>query len=155
MYLSAEEQTQVEGIQEYVAEKSEQEEIEVNVEQPSEETTAVEETLDSGTRINEFGKIIRENNAGECVIQDFEVIKQVTQSKTSKQFEQIQQMQEVQTTSLWKNRFKNWYGALDRVSQNSKSKFLKMKAEIVKVISDKIKERTNGKENDRQDEQEK
>ena len=56
---------------------------------------------------------------------------------------------------MWKNRFQNWYSAIDRVSQNSKGKFLKMKADIVKAISNKIKERTNGKENHRQDEQEK
>ena len=46
---------------------------------------------------------------------------------------------------MWKNRFQNWYSSIDRVSQNSKGKFLKMKADIVKAISDKFKERVSTK----------
>ena len=116
-----------------------------NITQPS------EQTLDSGTRINEFGEIIRENNTGESIIQDSQVIEDVLQIKVEKQLEQTSKMQEIKTAELWKNRFQNWYNAIDRVSQNSKDKFLKMKADIVKVISNKIKKRTNEKENDRQE----
>lgn len=113
--------------------------------QPSEETTTeVQEVAGGGARINEFGEIIRENNTGESVIQDSHIGADITQStSTSKQLERPQQIQEIQTTNMWKNRFQNWYSAIDRVSQNSKSKFLKMKADIVKAISDKIKLRDN------------
>lgn len=56
-----------------------------------------------------------------------------------------QEMQEVNnpTVDLWMNRFSSWYSAIDRVSQNVKAKFVKMKSDIIKAISDKIKERTN------------
>lgn len=113
--------------------------------QPSEETTTeVQEVAGGGARINEFGEIIRENNTGESVIQDSHIGADITQStSTSKQLERPQQIQEIQTTNMWKNRFQNWYSAIDRVSQNSKGKFLKMKADIVKAISDKIKLRDN------------
>lgn len=116
--------------------------------QPSEEIKAeVQEVAGGGARINEFGKIIRENNTGESVIQDSHIGADITQStSTSKQLEQPQQIQETQTTNMWKNRFQNWYSALDRVSQNSKGKFLKMKAYIVKAIKDRIKERTSTKQ---------
>lgn len=126
-------------------------------EQPTEETTLkTDEILDNGMRINEFGEIIRENNIGKNVIRDSDIDVDVTQNTTnSKNLEQPQQIQEIQTTNMWKNRFQNWYSTIDRVSQNSKGKFLKMKADIVKAISDKIKERTNVKEKYRRDEQEK
>jgi len=52
---------------------------------------------------------------------------------------------------MWKNRFQNWYSAIDRVSQNSRSKFLKMKADIVTAISDKIKSRDNNRNIDNQE----
>ncbi len=45
--------------------------------------------------------------------------------------------------NLWMNRFSNWYNAIDRVSQNVKAKFIKMKSDIINSISDKLKERTN------------
>ncbi len=44
---------------------------------------------------------------------------------------------------MWKNRFQNWYSAIDRVSQSVKNKFVKMKSDIVKAISEKLKEKTN------------
>ena len=121
--------------------------------QPSEETaTEVQEVAGGGARINEFGEIIRENNTGESVIQDSHIGADITQStSTSKQLEQPQQIQEIQTTNMWKNRFQNWYSAIDRVSQNSKDKFLKMKADIVKAISDKIKLRDNNRNIDNQE----
>ena len=121
--------------------------------QPSEETTAeVQEVAGGGARINEFGEIIRENNTGESVMQDVPVFEEITPSKTtSKQLEQSQKIQEAQTTNMWKNRFQNWYSSLDRVSQNSRSKFLKMKADIVKAISDKIKVRGNNRNIDNQE----
>ena len=58
------------------------------------------------------------------------------------------QMQEVKTPTvdLWMNRFDSWYSAIDRVSQNVKAKFVKMKLDIVNAISTKIKERMNKRE---------
>ena len=86
------------------------------------------------------------------LIQDSHIGADITQStSTSKQLEQPQQIQEIQTTNMWKNRFQNWYSAIDRVSQNSKDKFLKMKADIVKAISDKIKLRDNNRNIDNQE----
>lgn len=126
---------------------------EESIMQPSEETIAeVQEVTDGGARINEFGEIIRENNTGESVIQDSHIGTDIIQRiSTSKKLEQPQQIQEIQTTNMWKNRFQNWYSAIDRVSQNSKGKFLKMKADIVKAISDKFKLRDNNRNIDNQD----
>ena len=122
--------------------------------QPSEETrTEVQEVADiSGFRINEFGEIIRENNTGESVIQNSYIGADITPNKaTSKQLAQKQPIKETQTTNIWKSRFQNWYGAIDRVSQNSKGKFLKMKADIVKAISDKMKSRDKNIDNQERD----
>ena len=133
-------------------------EDEESIIQSCEESIAKEQEVvdSSGARINEFGEIIRENNIEERVIQDSNIgIDMPQKIATSKQFQQLQPIQKIQTTNMWKNRFQNWYSAIDRVSPNAKSKFLKMKADIVKVINNKIKERTNEKENDRQDEQDK
>ena len=59
-----------------------------------------------------------------------------------------QEMQEIKnpTVDLWMNRFCSWYSAIDRVSQNVKAKFVKMKSDIIKAISDKIKERSSKQE---------
>ena len=126
--------------------------------QPSEETrTEVQEVADiSGFRINEFGEIIRENNTGESVIQNSYIGADITPNKaTSKQLAQKQPIKETQITNIWKSRFQNWYSAIDRVSQNVKAKFVKMKSDIIKAISGKIKERSNKQEiNKNQDENE-
>ena len=74
-------------------------------------------------QINEFGEIIRENNNEESVTQDSYIGADIIQRRsTSKKVEQPQQIQEIQSTNMWKNRFQNWYSAIDRVSQNSKGK---------------------------------
>ena len=59
-----------------------------------------------------------------------------------------QKMQEVNnsTVDLWMNRFNSWYGAIDRVSQDVKTKFVKMKSEIIKAISKRIQERSRKEE---------
>lgn len=59
-----------------------------------------------------------------------------------------QEMQEVNnpTVDLWMNRFSSWYSAIDRVTQNVKAKFVKMKSDIIKAISEKIKERSKKQE---------
>ena len=63
------------------------------------------------------------------------------------------QIQEVKTPTLdlWMNRFDSWYSAIDRVSQNAKAKFVKMKSDIINAISNKIKERMNKREVNTQD----
>ena len=121
--------------------------------QSSEETTAeVQEVAGGRVRINEFEEIIRENNTDESVIQDSHIGADIIQRiSTSKKLEQPQQIPKMQTTNMWKNRFQNWYSAIDRVSQNSKDKFLKMKADIVKAISDKIKSKDNNRTIDNQE----
>jgi len=127
--------------------------IEESVTQQFQETTkGVQEVVDSGARINEFGEIIRENNSGKGVILDSDIDNEITQStSTGKKLEQPQQIKKTQSTNIWKSRFQNWYSAIDRVSQNSKGKFLKMKADIVKAISDKMKSRDKNIDNQEKD----
>lgn len=119
--------------------------IEESVTQQFQETIkGVQEVVDSGARINELGEIIRENNSGKGVIPDSDIDNEITQStSTGKKLEQPQQIKETQSTNIWKSRFQNWYGAIDRVSQSVKNKFVKMKSDIVKAISEKLKEKTN------------
>ena len=126
---------------------------EESITQPFKETTAeVQEVAGGGARINEFGEIIRENNTVESANQEAQVDDKISKTTiTSKQFDRPQQNQEARTINMWKNRFQNWYNAIDRVSQNSKGKFLKMKADIVKAISDKFKLRDNNRNIDNQD----
>ena len=50
------------------------------------------------------------------------------------------------TVDLWMNRFSGWYSSIDKFAQNVKAKFVKMKSDIIKAISEKIKERTNKQE---------
>lgn len=122
--------------------------------QSSEETrTEVQEVADiSGFRTNECGEIIRENNGGKGIILDKDIDNEISQSTpTDKKLEQLQPIKETQPTNIWKSRFQNWYGAIDRVSQNSKGKFLKMKANIVKAISDKMKSRDKNIDNQERD----
>ena len=57
--------------------------------------------------------------------------------------EQQMQKQDNPAVDLWMNRFNGWYSAIDRVSQSVKNKFVKMKSDIVKAISEKLKEKTN------------
>lgn len=65
-----------------------------------------------------------------------------------------QQLQEQgnPTVDLWMNRFSNWYNFIDRLAQNAKAKFVKMKSDIMKVISSRIKERNQKQEMDKKQE---
>ena len=56
------------------------------------------------------------------------------------------QKQDNPSVDLWMNRFNGWYSAIDRVSQSVKEKFVKMKSDIIKAISEKLKERTNNRQ---------
>ena len=51
-----------------------------------------------------------------------------------------------QDNNTWMNRFSGWYSAIDRVSENAKGKFVKMKSDILKAISERLKERTNNRQ---------
>ena len=55
-----------------------------------------------------------------------------------------------QTTDLWLNRFNSWYSAIDRVSQKAKTKFVKMKSDIMKAISKKLKNKDMQKNNEQE-----
>ncbi len=57
--------------------------------------------------------------------------------------EQQMQKQDNPSVDFWMNRFNGWYSAIDRVSQTVKNKFVKMKSDIIKTISEKLKERNN------------
>ena len=56
------------------------------------------------------------------------------------------QKQDNPSVDLWMNRFNGWYSAIDRVSQNVKNKFVKMKSDIIKAISERLKEKTNDRQ---------
>ena len=60
--------------------------------------------------------------------------------------EQHTQKQENPSVDLWMNRFNVWYSAIDRASQNVKGKFVKMKSDIIKSISERLKEKTNDRQ---------
>ena len=56
-----------------------------------------------------------------------------------------------QKVDLWMNRFNGWYSAIDKVSQNIKSKFVKMKSDITKAIRDIVQERRMEKQKNTQE----
>ena len=56
-----------------------------------------------------------------------------------------------QTVDLWMHRFSGWYSAIDRVAQNVKAKFVKMKSDIAKAIKDRIQERKKEKQKSTQE----
>ena len=113
----------------------------------------------TSVEINEFGESIRHGN--------IETLKETTPIKKSKELEETkeerirpmeesigkeyenteQKMQKVNnsTVNLWMNRFSSWYSAIDRVSQNVKAKFVKTKSDIVRAISDRLREKNNKK----------
>ena len=56
-----------------------------------------------------------------------------------------------QKVDLWMNRFNGWYSVIDRVSQNVKNKFVKMKSDITKAIRDIVQERRMEKQKSTQE----
>lgn len=88
-----EEKAKADGKQQEPIDESASEKLDENIEQPSEKI-AIEETLDSNTRVNEFGEIIRENNTEESVIQNLDVIDEIAQRKIRKEIEQPKQILE-------------------------------------------------------------
>ncbi len=51
-----------------------------------------------------------------------------------------------QPVDLWMNRFNNWYNVIDRMPQNAKTKFIKMKDDIVKAIKTITRDRSQSHE---------
>ena len=47
---------------------------------------------------------------------------------------------------LWINRFDGWYSEIDKDSQKVKAKFVRMKSDIVRAISEKLNEKTNDRQ---------
>lgn len=56
--------------------------------------------------------------------------------------EEVAQQQEGDQ-NLWTNRFKGWYGAIDRIPESTRAKFIKMKSDIVKAIKGVFKEKNS------------
>ena len=75
-----------------------------------------------------------------------ESIRDTIGDKKDKQNQMQMKETKTLTVDIWINRFDSWYSAIDRVSQNVKAKFVKMKSDIVNAISTKIKERMNKRE---------
>lgn len=138
-------------------------------------TEETEQDNSIGAEINEFGEIIRHRNVE--IPREIETVKEVTLAKKSnegektkkekispmkefvrdevKNTEQQMQVADPQATDLWVKRFSSWYSVLDRVNQKAKTEFLKMKSDIIKAIREKIKERSNQHEfNKNQDQNE-
>ena len=67
-------------------------------------------------------------------------IKDKVEDMQNKEGQQIIQSQN-QKVEVWMNRFSGWYGAIDRVAQNVKTKLVKMKSDITKTIRDIVQER--------------
>ena len=159
--------------------KQEQEQVEVadtdveTIEKATEETE--QDNNSTGVEINEFGKIIRHGNIE--IPRQIETFEETALTKKSKEIEKTkeekirpmeesirdevgdevknteQQMQVAnpQTTDLWVKRFSSWYSAMDRVSQKAKAKFVKMKLDIIKAISEKMKNKDMQKNNEQEE----
>lgn len=162
----------LDGILAQVYARGSEEEKRIQEEQPQE---SIDE--EASAMINEFGEIIRPNNKKQIEDfwqswQETQIGPQSTNVKIQEQHQpekikpreesirdevgdkkdiesnmQIKE-REAPVVDLWMNRFNNWYSVIDRVSQNVKAKFVEMKSDIVKAISNKLKERANEKEID-------
>ncbi len=60
--------------------------------------------------------------------------------------EQNNNINNTQPVDLWMNRFNNWYNVIDRMPQNAKTKFIKMKDDIVKAIKTITRDRSQSHE---------
>ena len=119
-------------------ENSKEEQVEVEI-----RDDGLEEQFDVITSGLDWNRV---NSQPERIRPLEESIRDTTEDKKDKQNQM--QMKETKnlTVDIWMNRFNSWYSAIDRVSQNVKAKFIKMKLDIVNAISTKIKERMNKRE---------
>ena len=74
-----------------------------------------------------------------------DILQYETSTQEDSNIEDIKQQQE--ETNLWTNRFKNWYGAIDRIPESARAKFVKMKRDLVKTIKSIFKEKSQSQEN--------
>ena len=147
----------------------------IDVETIEKVTEETEQNNSTSIEINEFGEIIRHGNVEKT--RELEISEEITQTKKSKEVkkvneektrpmeesirdeigdevkntEQQMQVENPQITDLWLNRFSSWYSAIDRVSQNVKAKFVKMKLDIIKAISEKMKNKDMQKKNEQEE----
>ena len=77
-------------------------------------------------------------------------IKDKVEDMQDKESQQIIQSKN-QKVDMWMNRFNGWYSAIDKVSQNVKNKFVKMKSDITKAIRDIVQERRMEKQKSTQE----
>ena len=122
--------------------KEEQVEVEIRDDGLEEQFDVITSGLD-WNRVNSQQAKEYEQQQPERIRPLEESIRDTTGDKKDKQNQM--QMKETKnlTVDIWMNRFNSWYSAIDRVSQNVKAKFIKMKLDIVNAISTKIKERMN------------
>ena len=55
----------------------------------------------------------------------------------------IEEVANQEQTDIWTNRFKGWYGAIDRIPESARAKFVKMKSDIVNSIKSLFKEKSS------------
>ena len=170
-----EENAKIDEIQQSKNEQNQVEVADIDVETIEKVTEETEQNNSTSIEINEFGEIIRHGNVEKT--RELEISEEITQTKKSKEVkkvneektrpmeesirdeigdevkntEQQMQVENPQITDLWLNRFSSWYSAIDRVSQNVKAKFVKMKLDIIKAISEKMKNKDMQKKNEQEE----
>lgn len=169
------ENAKIDEIQQSENEQNQVEVADIDVETIEKVTEETEQNNSTSIEINEFGEIIRHDNVE--TPRELEIFEEITQTKKSKEVkkvneektrpmeesirdeigeevkntEQQMQLENSQTTDLWLNRFSSWYSAMDRVSQNVKAKFVKIKSDIIKAISEKMKNKDMQKNNEQEE----
>ena len=125
--------------------KEEQVEIEIRDDGLEEQFDVITSGLD-WNRVNSQQAKEYEQQQPERIRPLEESIRDTIGDKKDKQNQMQMKETKTLTVDIWMNRFNSWYSAIDRVSQNVKAKFVKMKSDIVNAISTKIKERMNKRE---------
>ena len=125
--------------------KEEQVEVEIRDDGLEEQFDVITSGLD-WNRVNSQQAKEYEQQQPERIRPLEESIRDITGDKKDKQNQMQMKETKTLTVDIWMNRFDSWYSAIDRVSQNVKAKFVKMKSDIVNAISTKIKERMNKRE---------
>ena len=125
--------------------KEEQVEIEIRDDGLEEQFDVITSGLD-WNRVNSQQAKEYEQQQPERIRPLEESIRDTIGDKKDKQNQMQMKETKTLTVDIWMNRFDSWYSAIDRVSQNVKAKFVKMKSDIVNAISTKIKERMNKRE---------
>ena len=111
-----------------------------------------EEIQEENFGVNEKGEIIRENAANVKIPEEEQIEMdkprkesfrdEINQYDIPKQREAENRKTDV---NLWMKRFKIYNGAIDKVSQSLKRKFVQLKSDIINEIKQNLKERSNNK----------